>query len=498
MRHALYFVSCLILLLSACGGPQDPAAESSSKSSSPNSTAGASNGGISDGGISNRAQDPEQPLLITDGWVVTMDAESRVIENGAVAVVGERIEALGTTAELKANYPQARILSAKGGAIVPGLVNTHTHVPMTLFRGMADDLPLMRWLQEVIFPAEAKYVDEEMVRVGTRLACLEMIRGGTTTFVDMYYFEDAIAEETAKCGLRALLGETVIDFPAPDNKTWDGALAYAETFIETWKGHPLVTPAIAPHAVYTVSAEHLAQSHAIAAKHDVPVLIHLAEHPSEMESVRKLHDKGPIDYLDQLGLLDDRIVAAHVVLPTDEEIARMAELGVGAAHCPQSNMKLGAGVSPVPKMLKAGMAVGLGTDGPASNNDLDLWEEIDTAAKLHKLELLDPTVIDASTAFRMATLGGAEAIDLDHEIGSLEVGKKADLVIVGLDGPHQQPLYDLLSSLVYSTKSSDVRSVVVNGQILLENGRFLTLDPDQIFEQARQFSERLKSSETTP
>ena len=477
MRHALrlfggsWILLVLVVVFGGCSAPE----------TSENATA-------EQGTDSTIAQDSGQPLLITDGWVVTMDAESRIIENGAVAVVGERIEAIDTTAELKARFPEARVLSAEGGVIIPGLINTHTHVPMTLFRGLADDLPLMRWLQEVIFPAEAKFVDEDMVRVGTRLACLEMIRGGTTTFVDMYYFEDAIAEETANCGLRAVLGETVIDFPAPDNKTWDDALAYAETFIETWKGHPLVTPAIAPHAVYTVSAEHLAQSHAIAAKHDVPVLIHLAEHPSEMESVAALHDKGPIDFLDQLGLLDDRVVAAHVVLPTDGDIRRMAELGVGAAHCPQSNMKLGAGVSPVPKMLEAGMSVGLGTDGPASNNDLNMWEEVDSAAKMHKLELLDPTVLDAETAFRMATLGGAEAIDLDHEIGSLEVGKRADLVVVGLDGPHQQPLYDLMSSLVYATKSSDVRSVVVNGKILLENGSFLTLDRDQIFEQARQFS----------
>ena len=466
----------LAVLVSACGNPTSPPSEA------PASEPAA------------EVRDPSKPLLITDGWVVTMDAQGTILENGAVAVDGERIVAIGPSAELATQYPEAYVLSANGGAIMPGLVNTHTHVPMTLFRGMADDLPLMRWLQEVIFPAEAEHVDEDMVRWGTRLACLEMIRGGTTTFVDMYYFEDAIAQETAACGLRAVLGETLIDFPAPDNKTWDEAVAYTRTFVETWKDHSLITPAVAPHAVYTVSAEHLAETHALATEYDVPLLIHLAEHPSEMESVAKLHDKGPIDYLDQLGLLDDRVLAAHVVLPTEDEIARMAEVGTGAAHCPQSNMKLGAGVAPVPAMLKAGMAVGLGTDGPASNNDLDMWEEIDTAAKLHKVHSLDPTLINAYEALGLATLGGARAIDMADEIGSLEVGKRADVLVVGLDSPHQQPLYDLYSVLVYATKSSDVDAVVVNGRILFEDGRYLTVDAQEVLAKAREYRDRMGSA----
>ena len=429
--------------------------------------------------------------MVTDGWVLTMDESRDLIENGAVAVQGDRIVAVGDAGELAGIYPDARRLSAEGGVIMPGLVNVHTHVPMTLFRGLADDLPLMRWLEDVIFPAEAKHVDEGMVRAGTRLACLEMILGGTTTFVDMYYFEDAIAEEAAACGLRAVVGETLIDFPAPDNKTWDEAVAYTEAFLEKWKGHELITPAVSPHAVYTVSAEHLKISHELAAKHDVPLLIHLAEHPSEMENVRNLYGKTPITYLSDLGLLDDRVVAAHVVLPTDEEIPLLAAADVGISHCPQSNMKLGAGVAPVPKMLKAGLSVGLGTDGPASNNDLNMWEEIDTAAKLHKHHLSDPTAIDARTALYMATLGGAEVLDMEDQIGSLEVGKKADLLVVGLDGIHQQPLYDVESVLAYATKASDVDSVVVNGKILLEDGDLKTLDPQEVLAGTKKYQDAI-------
>lgn len=437
---------------------------------------------------------PGEPWLVTDGTVVTMDAAFRVIMNGAVAIADERIVAVGPADELARAYPGARRLSAGGGAIVPGLVNTHTHVPMTLFRGIADDLPLMRWLEDVIFPAEAEHVDEAMVRAGTRLACLEMIRGGTTTFVDMYYYEDALAEEVERCGLRAVLGETLIDFPAPDNATWQEAVEYADAFLRRWKGHPRITPAIAPHAVYTVSAEHLAETHALAAEHDVPLLIHLSEHPSEMSNVREQYGTTPIAYLDGLGLLDDRVLAAHVVLPTEDEIGLLAANGVGVGHCPQSNMKLGAGVAPVPAMLDAGIDVGLGTDGPASNNDLDLWEEIDTAAKLHKVHALDPTLIDARTALALATIGGARALDMEAEIGSIEVGKRADLVIVGLDGPHQRPLYDLESVLVYATKASDVDTVIVDGRVLYTDGAYRTLDPRAIYDEADLYRDRISAT----
>ena len=299
-----------------------------------------------------------------------------------MAVRGNRIEAVGPAAELASRFPGARRLDASGRIVMPGLINAHTHVPMTLFRGVADDLDLTGFLYGRIFPAEARFVDEEFVRWGTRLACLELLKGGVTTFVDMYYFEDAIAEEAARCGMRAVVGETLIDFPAPDNKTWADALAYMERFLARWHGHPLITPAVAPHATYTVSADHLREAHALAAKHDVPMLMHLAEARYEVEFVREKHGKGPVEYAASLGILDDRVVAAHMIFPSPAEIALLAERKVGVAHCPQSNMKGASGVAPVPALLAAGVAVGLGTDGAASNNDLSLWEEMDTAAKL--------------------------------------------------------------------------------------------------------------------
>ncbi len=435
-------------------------------------------------------------LLVTGGTVLAFDENGTVIENGAVAIVGERIEAVGGAAELAARYPNARTVPAAGRIVMPGLINSHTHVPMTLFRGLADDLQLMEWLQEVIFPAEAEHVDEELVRWGTRLACLEMIRGGTTTFVDMYYFEQAIAEEAARCGLRAIVGETLIDFPAPDNETWDDTVAYARRFVEAWRGHPLVTPALAPHAIYTVSADHLVETHRLARELDVPLLIHLAEASTEVDQILERTGLRPVEYVDRLGILDHRMIAAHMIWPSDSEIEKLAARGVGVAHCPQSNMKIATGVAPVPRLLAAGVAVGLGTDGAASNNDLDLWQEIDTAAKLHKVTSGDPTVLNAREALEMATITGARAIHMDREIGSLEVGKRADLIVVDVSSPHQQPVYDPYSVLTYATGASDVETVIVNGRVLFASGRYLTLDPAPILEKAAEYRDRILSSRT--
>ena len=441
-----------------------------------------------------RQETDRADLVIRGGAVVTMDGQGRVLERAALAVRGDRIVAVGPDAEVASRYPAARTLDATNKAVLPGLINAHTHAPMVLFRGLADDLPLMDWLQQYIFPAEARNVDEEFVRWGTRLACLEMIRGGTTTFVDMYYFEDAIAEETAKAGMRALLGQTVLDYPAPDNKTWDAALASTERFVRKWKGHPLITPAIAPHAPYTVSTEHLKQAHALARRHEVPMLIHLAETEAEIKQIRDQHGSTPVAYLDRLGVLDQRVIAAHVVWPTDEDIATLAKRRVGVAHCPQSNMKLASGTSPAPRMLKAGIAVGLGTDGAASNNDLNLWEEMDTAAKLHKLIARDPRVLSAREALELATIGGARALHMEKEIGSLEAGKRADIIIIGLDRPHQAPAYNIYSQLVYATKASDVESVIINGQIVMRDCRVLTLNEPEVGAKAREYRNKIRGS----
>lgn len=437
---------------------------------------------------------PAGVLLVTGGTVVTMDAGFTVVPDGAVAIADGRIAAIGPAAELASRYPGAATLDARGAAIVPGLVNTHTHAPMSLFRGLADDLPLMEWLQKHIFPAEAKNVDETMVRWGTRLACLEMLRGGTTTFADMYYFEDAIAEEVDRCGMRAVLGETVLDFPAPDNKTWDAAMAYGEKFLARWPRGGRVVAAMAPHAPYTVSPDHFREVAALAAKHDAPLLTHLAETETEVNDIRTRYGATPVEHLERLGVLSPRLLVAHMVWPTADEMALLAKRGVGVAHCPQSNMKLASGTAPVVQLRAAGVAVGLGTDGAASNNDLDLWEEMDTAAKVHKLVQKDPTVIDARTALLMATREGAKAMGLDREIGSLEVGKRADLAIVDLGSPHQQPVYDVYSTLVYATKASDVRSVVVDGRVVVRDGRVLTVDEAAVMAKTAEYRDAIRRS----
>jgi 5-methylthioadenosine/S-adenosylhomocysteine deaminase len=377
---------------------------------------------------------------------------------------------------------------------MPGLINTHTHVPMVLFRGIADDLVLMEWLQKYIFPAEAKNVDEEFVRWGTRLGCLEMIQGGTTTYVDMYYFEDAIADETSRAGMRAVLGETLIDFPAPDNKTWDAGIAYTEKFASKWKGHALITPAIAPHAPYTVSTDHLRQAHSFSERHGIPLVIHILEDQSEVKTIQEKYGASSVVYLDRIGLLDNRVIAAHMVWPSADEINLLAKRSVGVAHCPQSNMKLAAGAAPVPQMLKAGVAVGLGTDGAASNNDLNMWEEIDAAAKLHKLTSKDPTVVNAREALEMATIRGARAIHLDKEIGSLEVGKRADIIIVDMNGAHQTPIYNVYSQLAYATKASDVETVIINGRVVMQNRRVLTVDERSVRVKANEYRDRIRKS----
>src|SRR5829696_2674715 len=433
-------------------------------------------------------------LIVSGGTVVTMDARRRVIEDGAVAVADGRIVAVGKRSEVAGRFTAREVIDARGAAVIPGLVNGHTHIPMSLFRGIADDLDLNEWLTKYIFPAEAKNVTEEFVRAGTQLGLAEMIRGGTTTYCDMYYFEDAIAEETERAGVRALLGETVIDFPVPDNKTWPAAMAYVERFVARWKGNRLITAAIAPHAPYTVSEAHLREVRAFSDRTGAPVVTHVAETRKEVEDITRDHGARPVEYLARIGFLSPRTVAAHTIHLTEGEIGLFKENGVGSIHNPQSNMKLASGVAPVPQMLRAGVLLGLGTDGAASNNDLDMWEEMDTAAKLHKLSSNDPKVVTAEEALAMATIGGARALHMDADIGSLEEGKRADLVVVGLDSLHQTPRYNVYSHLVYATKASDVRTVVIEGRVVMRERRLLTLNEALIKEKARAIRERVTRS----
>ena len=430
-------------------------------------------------------------LIVRGGTVVTMDGTRRVIENGGVAIKGGRIVAVDDTAAIDRNYAAREIVNATGKVVIPGLINGHTRVPMTLFRGLADDLDLQEWLTKYIFPAEAKNVTEEFVRVGTRLGLAEMIRSGTTTYCDMYYFEDAIADETFKAGMRGVLGETVIDFPVADNKTNEQAMAYVEEFVKHWKDNALIVPAIAPHAPYTVSEEHLKAVRAFSDRTGAPIVTHISETKREVDDSIKAKGASPIDYLDRIGFLNNRVIAAHVVWPSEEELGLLKKLGVGIVHNPQSNMKLASGVAPVPEMLKENMPVGLGTDGAASNNDLSLWEEMDTAAKLHKLISKDPKVVSAEEAFEMATLRGARALHLEKEIGSIEKGKRADLVVVDLDDLNQTPYYNIYSDLVYATKAADVRTVIVEGRVIMRDRRLLTLNEEAIKADARRFRERI-------
>jgi 5-methylthioadenosine/S-adenosylhomocysteine deaminase len=449
------------------------------------------------------AQTRRQPvdLLVLGGTVVTMDQTRRVLDDGGIAVSQGRVVAVGPRAEIEARYTSRQKVDATGKVITPGLINGHTHVPMVLFRGLADDLDLQEWLTKYIFPAEAKNVTEEFVRVGTRLGLAEMIRGGTTTYCDMYYFEDAIADETAKAGVRGVLGETIIDFPVADNKTNAEGMAYVEKFVARWKRHELIVPAIAPHAPYTVSEEHLKAVRAFSDRTGVPIVTHISETKREVDDSVKAKGASPVAYLERIGFLNDHVIAAHMVWPQGTEIAILKRHGVGVVHNPQSNMKLASGVAPVPRMLTEKIFLGLGTDGAASNNDLNMWEEMDTVAKLHKVFTGDPKVISAQEAFELATIRGAQALHLEKEIGSLETGKRADLLVIDRDTLNQIPFYNVYSDLVYATKAADVETVIINGRLVMRNRRLLTLNEATIKSDARTFRDKIiksLSTSTTP
>ena len=433
-------------------------------------------------------------LLVLGGTIVTMDSARQVIDDGGIAVRAGRIVAIGSRAQIEARYTSRQRVNATGKLITPGLINGHTHIPMVLFRGLADDLDLQEWLTKYIFPAEAKNVTEDFVRVGTRLGLAEMIRGGTTTYCDMYYFEDAIAEETSKAGVRGVLGETVIDFPVADNKTNAEAMTYVEKFVSRWKGNDLIVPAIAPHAPYTVSEDHLKAVRAFSDRTGAAIVTHVSETKRELDDSIKAKGASPVAYLERIGFLSERVIAAHMVWPQGSDIEILKKRRVGVVHNPQSNMKLASGVAPIPKMMEQGVLLGLGTDGAASNNDLNMWEEMDTVAKLHKVFSGDPKVISAQQAFELATIRGAQALHLEKEIGSLEVGKRADLLLIERDSLNQIPLYNIYSDLVYATKASDVEGVIINGRVVMQNRRLLTLDEVSIKRDARTYRERIIKS----
>ncbi len=444
--------------------------------------------------IAAAATGREVDILITGGTVVTMAGPN--IENGAVAVAGGKIVDVGRAADLARRHTAKTTINAGGMAVTPGFVNAHTHVPMTLLRGIADDRDLMEWLTKFIFPAEAKNVDREFVKWGTRLAAAEMIRSGTTTFADMYYFEADIARETKAAGLRAVLGQTLLDFPAPDNKTWEQGIAYVRKFAKDWKGDRLITPAIAPHAPFTVSREHLQEARKVATELGIPILIHVSETKDELRQVaERANGMTPGAYLDSIGFLGDDVVAAHGVWLTTSEMHTFAAKGVGVVHCPESNMMLSSGVAPILAMLRTGVHVGLGTDGPAgSNNNLDMIEEMASAARLQKITRMDPKSLTAREVLELATIGGARALNLADKIGTLEKGKQADIVIIDLQQPRSQPVYSVESAIVYAASGSSVVTTIVDGRILMRQGRVLTVDVPAAIAKAKVYRSRVLAS----
>ncbi len=443
---------------------------------------------------SSGSQESTIDLIVYGDTVVTMDADMRIVENGAVAIDDGVILAVDTAAAIDALYKADETLEGNGRIVMPGLINGHSHAAMTLLRGVADDLALMDWLQNYIFPAEVAFVDAEFVRIGTELACWEMIRGGTTTFVDMYYYPDTIAEVVEACGMRALVSTTVIDQRSPDAESAGDGLEKGRGYIERWKDrHPRITPIYGPHANYTLNAEQLAATRAAADALGVPISIHLAESPYEIQYSKDTYGKTSIEMFEELGFFDGPTIAAHVVWPTDAEIPILAERKVGVIHNPTSNMKIASGIAPITAMLDAGVRLGLGTDGAASNNDLDLWEEMRLAAFLQKVDRMDPEALPAEAVLRMATSGGAEAIGLGETIGSLVPGKRADLIQVAFDDVHHVPTYDVVSHLVYVSDEQDVAATIVDGRVLMSQGEFRTLDTARIREEASALAAAIAS-----
>ena len=424
------------------------------------------------------------------GTVVTMDRDHTIIEDGAVAVCGATIAAVGPARELRQQYQAAETLTLPKALIMPGLVNVHTHAAMSCMRGLADDLPLMTWLQEHIFPVEGRLTGE-MVYHASLLSLVEMIKSGTTSFCDMYLFADDVARAADRSGMRAWVGEVLYDFPSPNYGELAAGFAYVEELAQRYQDHPLVNITMDPHSVYTCAPDLLVALKEKAIAHDCPYVIHLSETADEVETVRKRYGKTPVNHLEALGLLDERVIADHCVMLSAEEIALLSRRQVKVAHCPESNMKLASGVAPVPELLAAGVTVGLGTDGSASNNNVDLFAEMDMAAKLHKVHRLDPTVMTARETLNMATMGGAGVLGAQLDIGSLEPGKKADMIVLDLDQPHLTPMYNIASHLVYAAKGSDVVHSLINGKVVMRDRQLTALDEKQIIARVNEMTRLL-------
>jgi 5-methylthioadenosine/S-adenosylhomocysteine deaminase len=435
-------------------------------------------------------------MILTGGTVVTMNDSYDVIHQGAIAIQDGKIIAVDTAQAIAEAYTAEDIIDCQGHYIMPGLVNAHTHVPMTLLRGLADDLRLDVWLMGYMMPVEREFVNSDFCRLGTSLACAEMIRTGTTTFADMYYYESDVAETTAEIGLRAFLCESILKFPAPDAPTYEDSLAYTREFIERWQDHPLITPSIAPHAPYSNTEETLQKSRDIALEYGLPLMIHIAETKREQDDSMEEYGKTVVPWIKDVGVLDAKIIAAHCVHIDDHEMRMLRKHDASVAHCPSANLKLASGIAPITQMLDLGLNVAIGTDGPASNNDLDMFEEMRLAALLAKVTPINPISLPARQALEMATRNGAKALGMEDQIGSLDVGKYADVIVVDSQTMHNSPQFDfnpqaVYSQLVYAVKGSDVRDTIVHGKVLMRERQLLTVDENKVRDEARAYAERV-------
>lgn len=433
-------------------------------------------------------------LIVKADFILKMDNDLSVIQDGAIAVKDKKIVSIGTAGEISGTCSAVKEIGGTGKVAFPGLINTHTHAAMVLFRGLADDLPLKDWLEQHIWPAEGRWMSPTFVGDAVELACLEMLKAGITVYNDMYFFGNAIGTATKKLGMRAVVGVGILDFPSSSAATSEEYFANAENFIKEWVGDELIHPSIAPHAIYTCAPENMMRAKLIAEHYDVPLHVHLAETEWEVQEIKTRYGKTPIALLESIGFLDERVLAAHCVWPTDDEIEMLSHAKVGVAHCIESNLKLASGIAPVPKLLDAGVRVTFGTDGAASNNDLNILSEMSTAAKVHKAQSGDPTVLNARQAMLMATRWGAEALGLGHVTGSLEKGKAADIVIADLKKPHLTPLYDIYSHVIYSMHAADITDVIVNGIVVVEKGKITQADESDIIQKAVVWSRKIKAT----
>ncbi|MCJ7825439.1 MAG: amidohydrolase [Anaerolineales bacterium] len=437
-------------------------------------------------------------LILTAETIVTMDSEYRIFNHGAIAIKDDTIIAVGPQADVQQHHSAGEIIDLGSRVIIPGLINAHSHVPMTLLRGLADDLRLDVWLMGYMMPVEREFVSPEFCRLGTQIACAEMIRGGVTCFADIYYFEDIVAQAAKEAGMRAICGQSILKFPTPDAESYEDSLAASRSFLEIWKVDPLIIPAIAPHSVYTCTEEILVACRDLAMEFDVPLHIHISETKGEVNDWRETYDMPVVPWAKKLNLFDAKVFAAHCVHIDDGEIHTLEHAGVGVAHNPSSNLKLASGFAPIIEMLDTGLQIGIGTDGTASNNDLDMFEEMRLASFIAKTVNSDPTALPAKNALDMATRMGAKALHIDHLTGSLEPGKRADLIAIDQDRTHNIPHFErepqaVYSRLVYATKAADVQDVMVNGQWLMRECELLTIQEDDLFSQAAQYAAKIDS-----